>query len=277
MAGHFHPERKGDAGGDSGSPPQIPHWVDPQETAHPGDPNPWPPRPPEVSVVRKALHPRPQIVFFDAGGVLVHFPPAEARVTAALRSLGLERPAAVVVDAVRRARAARDEGGPGELLWPFTVEDARILGAARVLALSLGLPADAAGYLRDTCYHMNTLVLYADALPAIDAVAERGIAVGLISNAAGSLRGALHRLGLATRLRPTIISAEIGICKPDPGIYTEALRSAGVTDPARALFIDDLPPNVAAARAAGMVGLHLDRDGGRGDLRTLEGLTRHLG
>jgi len=222
-------------------------------------------------------HPRPQIVFFDAGGVLVHFPPAEARVAAALASLGLERRPEVVTAAVARARAVRDAGGPGELLWPFTVEDARILAAARILAEGLGLPADAAGYLRDTCYHMRTLALYADALPAMEGVASRGIAVGLISNAAGSLRGALHHLGLATRLRPTIISAEVGSCKPDARIYAEALRSAGITDPARAVFVDDLPPNVAAAAGLGMRALHLCRDGSGGDLRTLAGLAERLG
>lgn len=207
---------------------------------------------------------RAEIVFFDAGGVLVHFPTAEARVAAALRSLGEERPPEAVGDAVRLARAARNEGGPVDLLWPYAVEDERILRAASVLARSLDLPPETAGYLRDACYHIRTLALYPDALPAIAAVRARGVAVGLISNAPGSLPAALHHLGLAEHLRPLVVSAHVGAVKPDPRIYAEALRRAGVAEPARALFIDDLPENVAGARAAGLRALQIVRDRGDG-------------
>lgn len=219
----------------------------------------------------------PEIVFFDAGGVLVHFPPVEVRVAAALRSLGQERTPEVVAQAIGLGRAVRNAGGPVDLLWPFTVEDARITAAASVLADALGLSATVAGYLRDTCYHIRNLALYTDALPAVEAVWARGMSVGLISNAPGSLRGALHHLGLADRLRPIMISAEVGVAKPDPRIYVEALRRAGLTDPGRAVFVDDLPQNVAGASAVGMRALLLDRAGGRGDLRTLEALEAQLG
>ncbi len=48
-----------------------------------------------------------------------------------------------------------------------------------------------------------------------------------------------------------VLSYEVGIAKPDPGIYQAALRTAGVTAEA-AVFVDDLPENVAAAREAGI-------------------------
>jgi putative hydrolase of the HAD superfamily len=47
-----------------------------------------------------------------------------------------------------------------------------------------------------------------------------------------------------------VYSHEAGVMKPDPGIYTHAIGKFGV-DPSRTLFIDDLEPNIGAARAAG--------------------------
>ncbi len=48
-----------------------------------------------------------------------------------------------------------------------------------------------------------------------------------------------------------ILSYKVGCSKPDPNIYHEVLRRCGL--PAEScLFIDDLEPNVAAARAVGM-------------------------
>jgi putative hydrolase of the HAD superfamily len=51
-----------------------------------------------------------------------------------------------------------------------------------------------------------------------------------------------------------VISAEVGLLKPDPRIYELALRGAGAT-PAAALLVDDLPANVEGAMAAGMVAI----------------------
>ncbi len=48
-----------------------------------------------------------------------------------------------------------------------------------------------------------------------------------------------------------VISAQVGLMKPDPAIYRLTLDHLGVT-PAQAVFIDDMPENVAAAMALGM-------------------------
>lgn len=57
---------------------------------------------------------------------------------------------------------------------------------------------------------------------------------------------------LLPHARATFTSYESGLFKPEPAIYREALRHFGVADPARALFMDDRPENVDAARDAGM-------------------------
>jgi len=52
-----------------------------------------------------------------------------------------------------------------------------------------------------------------------------------------------------------IISAEVGLVKPDPKIYHLAAASVGV-DLAEALFIDDFKENIEAAKKLGMQTVH---------------------
>jgi putative hydrolase of the HAD superfamily len=47
-------------------------------------------------------------------------------------------------------------------------------------------------------------------------------------------------------------SSAVGMRKPDPRIYRHALEALGGVAPARSVFLDDHPGNVAAARRVGM-------------------------
>jgi epoxide hydrolase-like predicted phosphatase len=55
-------------------------------------------------------------------------------------------------------------------------------------------------------------------------------------------------------------SCEEGVRKPDPVIFHNALDRLGVDDPTRAIFLDDFPGNVDAARALGMHGILVGED-----------------
>lgn len=50
-------------------------------------------------------------------------------------------------------------------------------------------------------------------------------------------------------------SSEVGMRKPDPRIYLHTLALIGIDDPARAVFLDDHPGNVAGAERAGLAAL----------------------
>jgi putative hydrolase of the HAD superfamily len=63
-------------------------------------------------------------------------------------------------------------------------------------------------------------------------------------------------------------SYELGVAKPDPRFFTEAVRRIG-TDPARVLFIDDNEPNVLSAREAGLLAEHWHFERGHGALLVL--------
>lgn len=69
-----------------------------------------------------------------------------------------------------------------------------------------------------------------------------------------------------------IISAEVGLMKPDPKIYHLALESAGVK-PEEALFIDDFIENIEGARAVGLSTIHFtDPDRAYQQLAALTGV-----
>jgi putative hydrolase of the HAD superfamily len=55
-------------------------------------------------------------------------------------------------------------------------------------------------------------------------------------------------------------SSEIGLRKPDPAIYHRALELLGGIAPDRAIFLDDLRPNLDAAERLGMRGILVEHD-----------------
>ncbi len=85
----------------------------------------------------------------------------------------------------------------------------------------------------------------------------------VLSNADASLRARLREeLGIHDLFDTIVCSAEVGTAKPDPAIYRLAASRLGVP-PAACVFVDDHAPNVAAAQAVGMLGIHFRVD--RGD------------
>jgi putative hydrolase of the HAD superfamily len=84
------------------------------------------------------------------------------------------------------------------------------------------------------------------------------VRTAIVSNASPGTRARLARDGMADLADELVISAEVGYAKPDPRIFEIALRRVGAA-PADALFIDDTPGHVDAARALGIVGhVHTD-------------------
>jgi putative hydrolase of the HAD superfamily len=89
----------------------------------------------------------------------------------------------------------------------------------------------------------------------LDALRERGLRLGLVSNAVDPpwlLHRDLERYGVAERLDVAVFSSETGWRKPHPAIFERALGSLGV-EPGRTLFVgDSLVNDVGGAAALGM-------------------------
>jgi epoxide hydrolase-like predicted phosphatase len=79
--------------------------------------------------------------------------------------------------------------------------------------------------------------------------------VSLISNAWSGLRAFITRQKFEDVFDEMIISAEVGLIKPDPRIYRFALEKIGA-QPEESVFLDDVLINVEAARSVGMSAIH---------------------
>ena len=81
---------------------------------------------------------------------------------------------------------------------------------------------------------------------------HRHYKTGVISNALGDVRTViLNTWHMSDAFDVLIISAEVGLMKPDVRIFQAALNALGV-QPAEAVFVDDVARNVEGARAIGM-------------------------
>ena len=78
---------------------------------------------------------------------------------------------------------------------------------------------------------------------------------GLISNAWSGLRNYIEREKFDDAFHHMIISAEVGVAKPDPKIYHIALEQLQV-QPNEAVFVDDFYENIEACEKVGMQGIH---------------------
>jgi putative hydrolase of the HAD superfamily len=78
----------------------------------------------------------------------------------------------------------------------------------------------------------------------------------VLSNADSTLSRLLRDShGIADLFDDIVVSADVGMAKPDTQIYTLAAHRLGLTT-GECVFIDDLAGNVEAARAVGMHGVH---------------------
>lgn len=88
----------------------------------------------------------------------------------------------------------------------------------------------------------------------IDQIRCTGIRTAILSNFSVELRDFLDQQALIEHFDQIVISAEIGVMKPAPEAYKAVLRMLDL--PADAcIFIDDLPVNIAGARALGIHGI----------------------
>lgn len=88
---------------------------------------------------------------------------------------------------------------------------------------------------------------------AVERVRMFGVPTALLSNSWGSGVDYPHDL-LERIFDAVLISARVGLRKPDPKIYLLAAEKLGL-EPASCVFVDDLEVNIEGARAVGMTAL----------------------
>lgn len=151
-------------------------------------------------------------------------------------------------------RLAPDELAPREIVGDFLASD--LPAAARELLI-----AEAGELLRDLTRMLSSHELRPGILELLDGADERGIPVGIVSNAHSgrSHREVLAEHGLDGRFAVQCYSDEVGMRKPHPGIIELAAVACG-TLPERCWYVGDTQDrDVVAGRRAGVGAVILTR------------------
>lgn len=202
---------------------------------------------------------RPRAVFFDAGGTLLHVD--YQRVAATLERVVGHAPAVgEFAEAEYAGRAAVEAlmamngGSDDRMRWH--VHFGAMLGALGYATHEIEAVAPAIG--EENRRRSLWCVTVPGTAEALAALRRRGIVVGCVSNADGTVDRLLDQAGLLSELAFVVDSGAVGVEKPDPRIFAIALALAGVA-PEETLYVGDLyPVDVVGARGAGLVPVLLD-------------------
>jgi putative hydrolase of the HAD superfamily len=102
--------------------------------------------------------------------------------------------------------------------------------------------------------------LYDDVLPCLESLAEYTPAI-LSNGDSSQQRRKLDRTGIASRFSSVVISGDLGVWKPHPGIFEQSLQELGVSAQEAVYVGDDLESDALGAKSAGLWSIWLARQG----------------
>ena len=198
-------------------------------------------------------------VLLDALGTLVELQPPAPRLQRLLRESGIE---------VSEEQAALGFAAEIEYYLDHHLEGSdrerleRLRDrCAEEMRRALGVPELDHPTARRAMLGALEFVPYADVLPALGELKERGLTLVIASNWDCSLPDWLRPTGIMDLVDAVVTSAEVGAGKPDPRVFERALQVAGV-EPDEALHAGDTVDNdVEGAAAAGVRAVLVQRDG----------------
>jgi beta-phosphoglucomutase len=196
-------------------------------------------------------------VLFDVGGTLIGFHAREP-FQAFLRQVSLpdsEREAGLFHRRfVNIVHASREEamglGADGDALeaWWESV-------FARTWPDEPDVAQEMGHWFKAGCFQQ----VFHDALPTLEALGNRGLLLGIVSNFPPDLEQLLVRLGLRDFFRFVIASSLAGAAKPDPEIFDLAVTKTGVSR-RRTLYVGDhFGDDIEGAWNAGLDPVLIDR------------------
>jgi putative hydrolase of the HAD superfamily len=180
-----------------------------------------------------------QNIYIDFGGVLVRTEDKGPRTRQAERLGMTYRDLEKVIFETESSRRASIGEIPEEAHWQAVAESLRLSREETQKVLDEFFAGDRADHV------------WLDFLRGLRP--ERKVC--LISNAWSGLRAFITKEGFADVFDHMVISAEVGVMKPDARIYCLALEELQAR-PDESVFLDDMPANIEGARAVGMAGIH---------------------
>ena len=182
------------------------------------------------------MSPRLEMVFFDIGGVLYDDTIYARAMHTALRALGGRFTDEEFDEVYRGARAAQAGSFRGLLARRFLGPDPDMAALEAEASKHWAYPPEA---------------LHADVRPCLDTLAGR-YRLGIIANQPSAVKDAMRRDGLDAYFEVWGVSDDVGLEKPDPGLFVHVLQEAGVEPSRSAMVGDRLDYDVRPAKAAGM-------------------------
>lgn len=213
-----------------------------------------------------AIQVKPEVIFFDAAGTLIHL----------VRSAGwhyadIARRHGMAVDepAMESAfRAAWKAQPPRDISAGPRLDDDRPWWKSLAISVLYAAGDVPSGFNEDCwfdeVYHRfaepGVWALYSDVLPCLDR--WRGQArLAVLSNFDRRLRTILAHLQISGCFEACLLSSEVGSDKPDTAFFHHACSIMNAS-PALCLHVGDDPQrDWAGAAAAGLTAFHLDRPG----------------
>ena len=207
-----------------------------------------------------------QAIFFDLYGTLAGFQPDRFQIQSqACAQFGIDVTPEGILRGYALADAFMSEQNavqPVRTLSPVERDEFFAEYERRVLrGCGVDVPVQQAAEVwravREVPYQMAR---YDDVLPALDLLKQQGFTLGLISNMNAPGNQLAEDMGLSPYLDLVVTSGEVGMEKPHPPIFNEALRRAAV-EAADAIHVgDQLSSDVDGARNVGIQPILLDRD-----------------
>ncbi len=199
-------------------------------------------------------------IFFDIGDTLVFdSPPLPERLASAARSAGLMLGPARLPEAFRAAEAFGVQKYVDGIAWDAPGALREIM-AVLLAALQQPPLTDSQWTALAAAFTSAPFTRYAHpgAAALLTELTRRGFVLGAISDWEDTLPDVLTELGLLPYFRALSISACVGVTKPNPRLFEDALAQINLPPDACLHVGDWYELDVAGARAAGMNALLFD-------------------
>jgi putative hydrolase of the HAD superfamily len=206
------------------------------------------------------------MIVFDAGGTLIgaDWPLVVEDFSAVARSLGLAVDPIAVMTGLRQvwgdvlAGRIPDSADSREAVTAFWTDT---LARSLSIAAGLSLPADGESYDPRTVTVARTFYptfdngryhrLINGAEKVLQTLKHHGFRLAVLSNWSPKLPQILERLSIHQYFEFVIVSALVGLAKPDPAIFDLAVQKSGCR-PEELLYVGDSPAaDIAGSQAAG--------------------------
>jgi putative hydrolase of the HAD superfamily len=195
---------------------------------------------------------------FDAGGVLVL--PDPTVIGPLLELYGAPSGIDPYVRAHYAGMAAKSEQGADEHDW-----HAYDVAYVQALAVAAADAEEAATVLGRTRTEWLWRYPVDGAREALRALGERGVPIGVVSNANGQIERVLRRVGVVqvgegrgAPVRCVVDSHVVGVAKPDPRVFDAGLAALGLPADRVGYVGDSVTMDIGGARAAGLVPILVD-------------------